>query len=74
MFKEISWSSYGIFIKIMLVVYYATVGVRYYKREIKLLLFVKQKKSGAYKVIYDNSTVVGAKTIGKARSLFLVKS
>lgn len=35
MFKNISWSSYGIFILITLLVYYATVGVLYYLNEIK---------------------------------------
>lgn len=35
MFKEISWSSYGIFILITLIVYYATIGVLYYLTEIK---------------------------------------
>lgn len=35
MFKEISWSSYGIFILIALLVYYATIGFLYYLNEIK---------------------------------------
>jgi hypothetical protein len=35
MFKSISWSSYGIFVLIILVVYYATIGLLYYLNEIK---------------------------------------
>jgi hypothetical protein len=35
MFKNISWSSYGMFILITLVVYYATIGILYYLNEIK---------------------------------------
>ena len=51
MLKDISWTNYGIFILITLVVYYVTVAILYYFNEIKQLssgkfnLFLRLSKS-----------------------------
>lgn len=62
MFKDISWASYGMFILITLLVYYATIGCLYYLNEIKQVfsgksnLFLKLNGSKKFAAVATNSS------------------
>lgn len=64
MLKNITWENYGIFILVMLTVYYATIGCLYYLAEIKQVLqgksnlFVKLPTSKKAVVTSNSSATI----------------
>ena len=71
MFKDISWSSYGMFILITLLVYYATIGCLYYLNEIKqvfsgksnLFLKLNSSKKSAIITTHNNTKLSNNESI-----------